>query len=188
VLCHFAIVFTQHLDNGQLTPVGWAVAVAYGLGALCCARAGWVTQPDGRRCSGKQQPWWLLAAILLFLGINKLLNLQTTLINLGRAAARTEGWYQYRRVAQTVFAVLFTMALLSVFAALLKKWRWFVKERPLVQTGVLLLLLFVVIRAFALNHVEELLHLNLHDNNWGWALELLATACFAWSATQVKVR
>jgi len=188
VLCHFAIVFAQHSDNGHLTPLGWAVAVVYGLGALCCARAGRVTQQDGRRCPDKQQPWWFLAATLLFLGINKLLNLQTTLINLGRAAARTWGWYQYRRAAQAVFAVLFTLALLAVFAALLKKWRWFVKERPLVQTGVLLLLLFVVIRAFALNHVEELLHLHLHDDNWGWTLELLATACFAWYTTQVKAR
>ena len=188
MLCHFAIVFAQHSDNGDLTPVGWAVAVVYMLGALCCARASIVARHDGRCCAGKQQPWWLLASILLFLGINKLLNLQTTLIKLGRAAARTEGWYQYRRVAQTVFAVLFTLVLLAVFAVLLKKWRWFVKERPLVQTGVLLLLLFVVIRAFALNHVEELLQLNLHDDNWGWTLELLASACFAWSATQVIAR
>lgn len=186
--CHFAIVFVQHSDNGHLTVLGWTTALVYFVGGLFCARAGIVARQGGHRSAGKQQPWWLLAAILLFLGINKLLNLQTTLINLGRAAARTEGWYQYRRVAQAVFAALFTLALLVVFAALLKKWRWFVKERPLVQTGVLLLLLFVVIRALAINHVEELLQLNLHDDNWGWTLELLATACFAWSATQVKVR
>jgi magnesium-transporting ATPase (P-type) len=188
VRCHFAIVFAQHLDNGHLTPLGWAVAVVYVLGALCCARAGRVTQQDGRRCSNKQQPWWVITAVLLFLGINKLLNLQTTLINLGRATAWTESWHQYQRVAQVVFVVLFTLALLAVFAAFLKKCRWFVKERPLPLAGVLILFLFVVIRVSTLNHVEALFHLNLYDNYWGWILELGGTACIAWSAAQIKAR
>jgi hypothetical protein len=184
----FAIEFTQHSDNGDLTVLGWTTASAYVVGGLFCVRAGIVAHQDGRRCSGRQQPWWLLAAVLLFLGINKLLNLQTTLINLGRAAARTEGWYQYQRVAQAVFAVLFTLALMAVFTAFLKKWGWFVKERPLVLAGVLLLLLFVVIRASTFNHVEELLHLNLYDDYWGWILELSGIACLAWSAARVQAR
>jgi hypothetical protein len=188
VLCHFAIVFAQHLDNGHLTPLGWAVAVVYVLGALCCARAGRVTQQDGRRCSDKQQPWWVMTAVLLLLGINKLLNLQTTLINLGRATAWTEGWHQYQRVAQVVFAVLFTLAMFASLAACLKKWKWFVNEQPLVLAGVLLLFLFVVLRASTINRIDERLHLRLYDDYWGWILELLATACFAWSAARVKPR
>ena len=164
------------------------MAVVYVLGALCCVRAGKVTQQDRRRCSDKQQPWWVMAAALLFLGINKQLNLQTWLIDLGRATARTEGWYQYRRTAQVVFVVLFTLAMFAALTACLKKWGWFLNEQPWVQYGVLLFLLFVVVRASTINHIEERLHLRLYDGYWAWTLELLATACFAWSATQVKAR
>jgi len=179
----FAVVFAQHSDNGDLTFLGWITALAYVVGALFCVWAGIVT-----RRSDKQQPWWILAVILFFLGVNKLLNLQTALINLGRAAARAQCWYRYQRVAQVVFAVLFALALMAVFAAFLKKWGWFVKGRPLVLAGVLLLLLFVVVRASTFNHVDELLHLNLYDDYWGWILELGGIACIAWSAAHVKVR
>jgi hypothetical protein len=179
----FGIVFAQHSDNGDLTFLGWTTALAYVVGALFCVRAGIVT-----RHSDKQQPWWILAVILLFLGVNKLLNLQTRLINLGRSAAQTQGWYPYEREAQAVFVVLFTLVLAATLAACVKKWRRFVKEQPLALAGVLLLFLFVVVRAATLNHVDALLRLNLYDDYWAWTLELIAAACLAWSAAQVKAR
>ena len=98
-----AIEFTQHLDNGNLSPLGWAVAVAYLLGAAFCIRAAMVTQQHGRRHSDEQPPWWGLVAVLLFLGINKWLDLQTLLMGLGRAVSGTAGWYQHRRAVEAVF-------------------------------------------------------------------------------------
>jgi MFS family permease len=181
-----AIEFTQHLDNGNLSLLGWIVAVAYVLGAVFCVRAGLVTQQHGRRHSNKEQPWWGLAAVLLFLGVNKWLDLQTVLIGLGRAASRTEGWPQSGRAVQVVFVVLFTLAILAAAIACLTKWGWFLKKHPGVCAGVALLFLFLVVRDATINHVDELLHVSLYDDSWGWILELLATTCFAWSAAHAK--
>jgi hypothetical protein len=181
-----AIEFTQHLDNGNLSPLGWVVAVVYVIGAVFCAQAGLVTQQHGRARSDKQQPWWGLAVVLLFLGLNKWLNLQTWLINLGSAVSQSEGWSQYGHAVRVGFVVLFTLAVLTATIACLVKWGWFFKQQPLVGTGVALLFLFIVVRAATINHIDDLLHVNLHDDYWGWILELLATTCFAWSATLVS--
>lgn len=178
----FAFAIVWHSDSGYPTLPGWIMAGAYAVGALFCARAGIVTRQTQLERSGELAPWWLLAAALLFLAINKLVALQTLLTHLGRALAKARGWYQYRRVAQAVFAVFFTLALLAALAACFKKWRWFVKEQPPVLAGVLLLFLFVVVRAATFSHVESLLHLNLHGNYWSWILELGGIACLAWSA------
>ena len=182
----FAFAIIWHSATGYPTLPAWAMAGAYVTGALFCARAGIVTRQAHR--PDNLTPWWVLAIILLFLGINKLLAFQTLLIQFGRQIMLAQGWHQYRRVAQAVFAVLFTLALLAALAACLKKWRWFVKQQPLVLAGVLLLFVFVVVRAATFNHVESLLHLNLHDDYWGWILELGGTACLAWSAAKVKAR
>jgi uncharacterized membrane protein len=127
-----------------------------------------------------------MAAVLLFLGINKKLDLQSLLIHAGRASATAEGWYQYRWMAQTVFVVLFTVSVVAALAACLKKWRRFVNEQPLILAGILLLALFVVVRASTLSHVDERFHMLFYDEYWAWILELLATACFAGSAARAK--
>jgi hypothetical protein len=182
----FAIA--QHLDNGDLTLLGWTTAAVYMVGALLCARAGMVTGQAAGHRADKREPWRVLTTLLLFLGINKKLNLQTLLIGLGRAGAWSGGWYQHRREVQAVFVLLFTLVLLAALMASLRRWRWFLKEHPLVLAGVLLLFLFIAVRASNFNHVEQLLHLNLYDDYWGWILEWGGTACLGLSAAQVKAR
>lgn len=184
----FAFVFAQHSSTGDLTFLGWTTALAYGAGSFFCVRAAIVSQQAGGRCPGKEPPWWILACILLSLGLNKLLNLQTVLINLGRTISRTQGWDAHQRAVQAVFVAVFTLVLLITVAASYRKWRWFAREQPWARAGVLLLLLFVVVRVATLNHVDSLLHLNLYDDYWAWSLELLASACLAWSAAKVETR
>jgi uncharacterized membrane protein YbjE (DUF340 family) len=119
----FPLAIVWHPDTGAPTLPGWIMAGAYVVGAPFCARAGSLMCQVQLQRAGKLDPWWALAAALLFLGINKLLALQTVLINLGRAVARAQGWYEYRhvRVAQAVFAVLFTLSLLAALAACFRK-------------------------------------------------------------------
>lgn len=164
------------------------MAIVYVIGAMFCGCAGIMAQRQRLHHSASKSPWWEIAAILFFLGINKWLDLQARLMVLWRTDAQTTGWYHYRHAAEVVFAVVFTLGVLAALAAGLGKWRWFYTQQPLVLVGIVLLVLFVVIRAVTLTHVAQLLHFDLHDNYWGWVLELLATACFVWSATRVKSR
>jgi hypothetical protein len=148
-----------------------------------------MVKPQDQPNSGaNNRPWIIIAALLLFLGINKWLDLQTLLMHLGRAATRTTHWYKHRRAAQTVFVMFFTLVVLAALASGLRKWRRFCTENRLALVGIVMLFLFILVRAATINHVSKRLHLNLYDDRWGWILEVLATACFVLSATRMKAR
>jgi hypothetical protein len=99
--------------------------------------------------------WWLLAWGLLFLGISKQLSLQTLLIVLGRRAALAGGWYEQRRLAQMIFSAIFALAGLVALWFLLARFRQFFVRNPWAAIGLVVLVLFVLIRAASINHVIE---------------------------------
>jgi hypothetical protein len=174
------------LDNPDFR--GWSVVAAYVMAAACCARAARArrqTGPEERRLA---VIWWLLAFGLLFLGINKQLNLQTLLIDLGRQAARAGGWYarDKARLAQMIFSVAFVLAGLAAFGFVLARFRRFFARNPWALTGVVVLLLFVLIRAASINHLLERGGLNQDDKRWTWLLEIGGSACLALAALQAR--
>jgi hypothetical protein len=123
-----------------------------------------------------------LAAGLLFLGINKQLNLQTLMIVLGRRAALAGAWYQRRRFVQAFFCAAFALlglGFLGFFASCAKR---FITKNRLAFAGIIVLLLFVVLRASTINHANELIGVELNDARWAWALELCGSLLIALSA------
>ncbi len=168
------------LDNPNF--LGWSVVAAYVIAAAFCAQAALARRkmgPEERRFS---VIWWLLALGLLFLGINKQLNLQTLLIVLGRRAAFAGGWYQKRRLAQMVFSVVLTVAGLGTLWFLWSRFRHFFARNPTALTGLVVLLLFVLIRAASINHVFERAGIKQDDKKWTWVLEIGGSACLALAA------
>jgi hypothetical protein len=165
------------LDNPNF--LGWFVVAAYLLAAVFC---GWVALKTGKSDSEGSKVWWLLAVVLLFLGINKQLNLQTLMIVMGRRAALAGGWYGRRRLVQSVFCVVFALlgfCLLGFFATHAKR---FIAKNRLAFAGTAVLLLFVVLRASTINHGNELFGVNLNDEHWAWVLELCGSLLIIRSA------
>jgi hypothetical protein len=162
-------IWRLQLDNP--TFLGWSVVAAYGFAALVCARA---AARAGRAPDGKAGPplWGFVAGLLLFLGINKQLNLQTLLIVLGRRAVDVAGWDARRRLVQAVFSVAFAAGVAGAGLVFARRWRCFLSENPLVRLGLIILAVFVVIRASTINHLDERLAVNLHDDKWCWILEI----------------
>jgi hypothetical protein len=172
------------LDNPDFR--GWCVVAAYVAAAAFCARAARVRRRLGREERRDSVIWWLLALGLLFLGINKQLNLQTLLISLGRRAALAGGWYGRRRLAQMAFSALLTVAGLAALWFLRARFRRFFARNPWAFTGMVVLLLFVLLRAASINHVLEragIPHDAQHDGKrWTWVLEIGGSACLAAAA------
>src|SRR5271157_169686 len=165
------------LDNPRF--LGWLAVAAYLLAAVSC---GWVALKADKSVSEVTKIWWLLAVVLLFLGINKQLNLQTLMIVMGRRAALAGGWYERRRVAQAVFCAafaLFGLGFLGFFAASAKR---FIAKNRLAFAGVIVLLCFVVLRASTINHANQLFGVELKDEHWAWVLELCGAILIALSA------
>lgn len=94
---------------------------------------------------------------MLLLGINKQLDLQTPFIALGKSLAMTEGWYAQRRGAQWIFiACLGGLGLaLLTWTAWVFRHAW--RQYGLLLFGLLVLIVFVLLRA-APGRVSDVLH------------------------------
>jgi hypothetical protein len=174
------------LDNP--TFLGWTVVGAYLMAALTCGRAAWIaSRTPGRK--GDIPIWSFLAILLMFLGVNKQLNLQTLLIILGRRAAEAGGWYEHRRLVQGAFSAAFVLAAGAAVYLLANRAKAFFGENPFAWWGLIILAVFVSLRASTINHVGDWFRVNLYDDEWCWVLEicgsfLLARAAFHFIQSQ----
>src|SRR5438094_451884 len=72
--------------------------------------------------AGGERGFWLgTGIVLILLGINKQLDLQSDLTRLAKVVAHVEGWYDWRRDVQGVFLLLIALGAIG-FGLFL--WRW----------------------------------------------------------------
>jgi hypothetical protein len=108
------------------------------------------------------------------LGINKQLDLQTALTELGRVLASMQGWYEQRRTVQfwfivAVAAICFLMALVLLVLARARR-----APMPtwLALVGVVIVLGFVTIRAASFHHFDQFIGSRVLGLKWNWVLEM----------------
>lgn len=153
---------------GDPTVLGWLTVLAYFASALACARAARADR-EGR---GDPAFWWLFGAGLVLLGVNKQLDLQTALTEVGRSLAKEQGWYGRRQGVQGAFVAAVGAAALAglvVFGRLARR-SWRRRLPPLI--GGVLLVAFVLIRASSFHRVDRLLGLGILGFRWNAILEL----------------
>ena len=96
-------------------PLAWFVVAGYLIAAFLAFRAGSAT-------AGRERGFWLATGIVMvLLGINKQLDLQSDLTDFARAAAHSEGWYGWRRDVQGLFLLLMALGAAAIAMVL---WRW----------------------------------------------------------------
>ena len=159
-----------HAGMGDPTLLGWITTIAYLLAIICSFRKARIIKAQG----GTTRPWLLLAVLLFLLGINKQLDLQSWFTQVARDSAYANGWYEHRRVVQVAFigALGFgmLMVLLSLRLFLANSWRYY----KLVCVGIILLCLFVLIRAASFHHVDILIYYSILGIKINVILELSA--------------
>jgi hypothetical protein len=146
-----------HPGIGDPNVTGWVTVLAYGaamvLGALCAAR-----EPAG---DPRRRVWAAVAMSMALLGVNKQLDLQSWFTEVGRDMAHAQGWYASRQTAQVLFiATLASVGLIGLWW-LGRALRGLGSELRWVGAGLVLLTVFVVIRATSFHHVDRWLHLEL---------------------------
>ncbi len=124
----------------------------------------------------------MTTALLIFLGINELLDLQTLLTAVGRAHAKANGWYEARRTVQLVFIVALVIAAAVAGLTML----WFTRRSQaallLAYAGLVFIGLFVILRAASFHHLDVILGSGAKALNWGSLQELLGVVIVAVSA------
>lgn len=169
---------------GDPTFIGWFTAVAYFItGFLCIACARQIgTGISVENVTLQYRLWWFIAIVLLLLGINKQLDLQTLITEIGKVVAKRQGWYEQRRIVQALFIAGIVcggfFSLLLIGRAFQNVW----KENRLALGGLVALMSFICIRAISFHGIDRMLGLKLSGFELNGVLELGGITCIWFSA------
>jgi hypothetical protein len=157
---------------GDPTVVGWTTFALYLLASAGCLRCG-LTNGDFKNHSAVRQMWRVQAGVLLFLGLNKQLDLQTPLIQFGKRLALSLGWHEYRGVIE----IAFFAGLVAVIGLLVVKHskaaRSFARKHPLTASGDVLVGAYILIRTIYMDHLGEMMGFDLDKVPGLWSVEIL---------------
>ena len=160
--------------------LAWIIVAAYFVGAIL---AYWASRKAVRR----ERRFWIATAVLLvLLGLNKELDLQTLVTTEGRDLAKSFGWYEQRRLVQGAFLLVLAIAAVIGVGALLK---WLRRSPPAMKSaavGIALLLTFILMRAAAFHHIDEWVTIDIAGLRSGWWIELAGIAVIAISAVSYR--
>jgi hypothetical protein len=161
------------LGIGDPTPIGWFTVFAY-FAAVAACLANWAGERKVHRRGFPANPglWLVLSALLLFLGINKQLDLQTLFGNVARNLAVRQGWYPERRFYQILFIQTLGVAGLAGVAVLGWSVRKHLARSLLPLAGTIFLYVFVLTRASSFHNVDVLLRTGPSGIPWNWIFEL----------------
>jgi len=166
---------------GDPTLIGWLTLVLYLAAAGLAAR----NAVAATRTAVPRGFWVLLGVLMLALGINKQLDLQTWFGLAGRDLAMAQGWYEQRRAVQAVFIALLCAAALALLWAARRQWAALWGEYRLAFIGICLLALFIVVRAATFHHIDQVLRIDLGGARLSAVLEIagilvVAAGCAWW--------
>lgn len=137
------------LEIGDPTPLGWATVVMYLLAAVLCFACAW----KAKRIFQDAHTWlhrliWSgLGVGLVFLGINKQLDLQTWFTDVVKWIAWEQGWYEVGQEAQILFILGLLIVSGAAFLVALFFLRHVWRHYWLLLFGILFIARFVITRA-----------------------------------------
>jgi hypothetical protein len=156
---------------GDPTVIGWVTTLGYFAASVLALRAG---MPARDRPVAKRDRllWRGIAAFLFALGLNKQLDLQTALTEIGRTLSYRTGWHEVRRTVEFWFVVLFGVAALAVIVGLAVLVRSAGRELRIAVAGLALVGGFVVVRAATFHHVDHFRGARWVMASSNWVFEL----------------
>lgn len=168
-------------EIGDPSTMGWITVVAYGLAAFTCALAALRTGRSPGTARGSRPLWLLVALFMAFLCLNKQLDLQSLLTDIGRVLAWRQGWYEDRREFQKLFIIALLGFSMVSAAFLLLRYHTFWKRHLLLATGLVFLTTFIAVRAVSFHHFDAFLNWSAAGVRMNWLFELggIALVCLA---------
>lgn len=175
---------------GDPTIAGWVTVLLYFAAAVVCFRVG---RNKGWALSRSEVFFFRLLTLgLVALGVNKQLDLQTALTELGRIVAAEGGWYAQRHGVQKAFIMAVGLTALAIAATAVVMMRRMPMATHVTIVGALGLVAFVVIRAASLHHVDSLIRSSWYGVRANWVIEmgsiLVVIAGGSWRARLVRQR
>ncbi len=156
-----AFEFLARAPRGDPYPTAWFITIMYFVVAGLCF---WAGKKEKERSIGRARKWmaptfwYVMVGLMIALGFNKQLDLQSDLTEMGRQLAAEEGWYGSRRVVQAIFIFFFAAGAIAavVGAAWFMRDLW--KRYRMAFAGIIYLCTFVIIRAASFHHIDNFLY------------------------------
>ena len=157
---------------GDNSAMGWVTVLVYLIAAVLSVWAAKALQGPEAPVRRERTFWTISAAIMLFLAINKQLDLQTLFTTIGRCNARLMGWYDMRHTIQRDFILLVAVAGVLVVMLLAFLLRGILGRVWLALLGIGFVCGFVLIRAVSFHDVDGLIGSWAMGLKVNWLLEL----------------
>jgi len=156
-LTEFFQQFRWRPEIGDTSLLGWLTVAAYALTVVTALAAARRAGRAPGLAGGSRAIWFAVAALMAFLCLNKQLDLQSLLTEIGRILSSKQGWYEQRREFQKwfVLGILAGSSLGALF--LIVCFRGFWKNHLLLGSGLFFLLSFIVFRAVSIHHFDTLI-------------------------------
>ncbi len=162
---------------GDPTWIGWLTVLAYftcGYKSYCVLLSSErIFEPPIQR---QKLLWLSITLVMILLGINKQLDLQSFFTAAARVVAKEYGWYAERRLYQTSFIValsIFGLATITVMLGLYYKVR---RMHGIAIVGLFALIIFILIRASSFHNIDSFLSSQILGVKMNGLLELSGIA------------
>ena len=169
---------------GDPTALGWISVAAYG----ACACLGLAVILRGKTQGRGAVFWAMLMLLMVFLAVNKQLDLQSALTAAGRCVAKAQGWYDDRRAFQRHFIFALIAGIGAVLALCIYLLRSEMRHSGLALLGLGFVCGFVAVRAVGFHHVDWLINQNFIGVRMNGVLELSGLVLIAVNAAALLRR
>lgn len=156
--------------------LAWFIVAAYFAGAFAAFAA-------SRSATTREARFWLGVSLLLaLLGLNKELDLQSVLTEIGRDLTRAIGIYEQRRLLQALFLLLLGGGAAYAILRLTRMLHRASSPAKTAAVGVAILFSFIFLRAASFHHIDDWVTVEVRGLRAGWWLELAGIVVIALSA------
>jgi hypothetical protein len=150
---------------GDPTIFGWITVVSYAASAYLC----WKTLTIG--AGRDRQAWQLMAIVLIALGINKQLDIQSLMTQEARVFIKWLGLYEMRRTLQVYFLIAISFGALTGLWIFCRKFAALNTDLKVAIGGLCFVVCFVLVRAASFHHLDLLLPQEMLGLSFNFALE-----------------
>jgi hypothetical protein len=158
---------------GDPSFVGWFTVFAYFTAFLLSLKVCSINKYIfARKRNRQKQLWYLITALMLFLCINKQLDLQSFFTAFFRYIFKLTGLYEHRKEYQQLFIVGILILGLTISLAIVIELHQVIKKHLLAIAGIIFLMIFIVVRAASFHNVDEFIDYRFLGIRMNWILEL----------------
>ena len=135
-----------NLGIGDPTLIGWLTVAAYLVASFLCIYCALRVSRFPFFSQSVQLPWlwWSLAIILLLLGLNKQLDIQSWFRITGKEVIKTQGWYQHRMTIYMGVATILFTSILTILVFLGRAIQSLWQKYWLILFGIVLLSSYIL--------------------------------------------